>query len=211
MVAVLISMADPTPGVSTSSNPSRRISAGTSTSTVATCNSARSALLLLTNSATSASGTSTRRLRRTAAHHRTRLAAVTDRGDHRGHRERPHRQVGAAEQRVHQRGLAPAELPHDGELEPVGGQPGQQFPGPLLGLLIAGPAGQVQCRPDHVAKFEAAVTVGRQPVHVRVCLRTIRISGIAANWAAMQNTTMAVRDTLNNAPMTMLPATHAVP
>ncbi len=146
-----------------------------------------------------------------AAHHRRRRAAVTDRGDHRGHRQRPHRQVGAAEQRVHQRGLAPAELPHDGELEPVGGEPGQQFPGPLLGLLIAGPAGQVQCRPDHVAKFEATVTVGRQPVHVRVCLRTIRISGIAANWAAMQNTTMAVRDTSNNAPMTMLPATHAVP
>jgi hypothetical protein len=42
-------------------------------------------------------------------------------------------------------------------------------------------------------------------------LRTIRISGIEANSATIEKTTMAVRDTLNSAPMTMLPPTHAVP
>ena len=93
----------------------------------------------------------------------------------------------------------------------AGGEPGQQLPGPPFGLLVAGPAGQGQRRPDHVAKFKAAVTGGRQPVHVAVLLPTIRVSGIAANSAAIENTTMAVRDTSNNAPMTMLPATHAVP
>jgi hypothetical protein len=47
--------------------------------------------------------------------------------------------------------------------------------------------------------------------HVAVRLRTIRISGIPANCAVIENTTMAVRETLNSAPITMLPATHAVP
>jgi hypothetical protein len=63
--------------------------------------------------------------RRLAAHDRAGPAAEPDRGDHRGHRQRPHRQVGPSEQRVHQRGLAPAELAHNRELEPVGGQPRQ--------------------------------------------------------------------------------------
>jgi hypothetical protein len=41
VVAVLISMADPTPGVSANSNPSSKISAGISTWTDTTCSSAR--------------------------------------------------------------------------------------------------------------------------------------------------------------------------
>jgi hypothetical protein len=58
VVAVLISMADPTPGVSMNSNPSRRISAGTSASTETTCCSARVALAWAMYPATWASGTS---------------------------------------------------------------------------------------------------------------------------------------------------------
>jgi hypothetical protein len=116
VVAVLIWMADPTPGVSANSNPSRKISAGISTWTDATCSSARRVLACATKPATSANGTSTGRGDARGCTIARGQLPKPDRRDHRGHRQRPHRQVGAAEQRVHQRGLAPAELAHHGEL-----------------------------------------------------------------------------------------------
>ncbi len=81
---------------------------------------------------------------------------------------------------------------------------GQQEPSATRGNS----ASSIAVVPDSTATL---ATVGRQLAHVAVRLRTIRISGIPANSAAIENTTMAVRDTLNNAPMTMLPTTHAMP
>jgi hypothetical protein len=57
-------------------------------------------------------------------------------------------------------------LPRDRQLEPVGGQPGQQLTCPFLCLFIVGRAGHVQCRPDHVTKFEAAIPVRLQFTHL---------------------------------------------
>ena len=45
----------------------------------------------------------------------------------------------------------------------------------------------------------------------RVCLRTIRISGIAASSLATQNATKPSSDTVIRTPITMLPSTQAVP
>ena len=101
--------------------------------------------------------------------------------------------------------------PHYGELEPVGGQPGQQVPGPLLRILVAGGAGHVQGRADHVTELEAAVPVDVQPAHVAVRLRTIRIIGIAASSLAMQNATRPLSETVTRTPITMLPITQALP